>query len=561
MTSARPSDPIFARSAEVILGPNPFVGLRPRDLGREALRALRLAVAQPGNTLSAVARFGRDVAAIARGESQLAPPPKDRRWADPAWVQQPGYKAWLQTYLAFAEALQVWLAELELSTSGRARMEFLTQLVTDAIAPSNFPMQPEAVRRFRETNGQSARDGWKNLLRDIRENRGLPAQVDKSKFEVGRNLATTEGSVVLRTELMELIQYRPRTAKVHELPVLIVPPQINKFYIFDLADDKSVVKGMLDAGLQVFVISWRNPSREQRGWGLSEYAASIDSAVSTVCHISGQTRVNLAGACAGGVTVSSYVAARFASGDTRVKSLTLLVNVLDLSAAGDTPLGLFASPTAIAAAKRLSATKGVLDGKDMASAFAWLRPNDLIWSYWVNNVLLGKPAPAFDVLFWNNDTTRLPARLHGEFMDIYRTNALAEPGRLRLHGVPVDLRRVRCDSYLVAGLTDHITPWKACYRSRQLFRGHSTFVLSNSGHIQSILNPPGNKKAEFWTSDSVTLDGDAWKFGAQRAEGSWWPHWHAWLKQRSGAERDAPASTGGTGFPALGPAPGEYVRG
>jgi polyhydroxyalkanoate synthase len=561
MTGPRPSDPVFARSAEVILGPNPFVGLRVRDLGREALRVLKMAVAQPQVTASAVTRFGRDVAAIARGESQLAPPPKDRRWADDAWMRQPGYKAWLQTYLAFAEALQGWLREQELSTSGRARMEFLAQLVTDALAPSNFPLQPEAVRRFRETGGQSLRDGLKNLVRDIRENRGLPAQVDKSKFGVGYNLATTEGAVVLRTDVMELIQYKPRTARVHELPVLIVPPQINKYYIFDLADDKSVVKSLLDAGLQVFVVSWRNPSAEERCWGLADYASAIDSAVAAMCDITGQTRVNLVGACAGGVTLSSYLAARSAVGDARVRSLTLMVNVLDLSAAGDTPLGLFASPSAIEAAKRYSAAKGVLDGKDMASAFAWLRPNDLIWSYWVNNVLLGKPAPAYDILYWNNDTTRLPARLHGEFMDIYRTNALAEPGRMRLHGVPVDLRRVRCDSYLVAGSTDHITPWKACYRSTQLFRGKSTFVLSNSGHIQSILNPPGNKKAEFWSGEAGVADAEQWKAGAQRAEGSWWPHWHAWLKQRSGTEKEAPAAVGGAGFPEMAPAPGVYVLG
>jgi polyhydroxyalkanoate synthase len=343
--------------------------------------------------------------------------------------------------------------------------------------------------------------------------------------------------------------------------VLIVPPQINKYYIFDLAPEKSVVRGLLEAGFQTFVISWRNPTAEQKDWGLAEYTAGVDMAVSAVCALTGHNKINLAGACAGGITLSSYVAVRAAAGDTRVNSLTLLVNVLDQSGAEETTLGLFATPAAIEAAKRYSARKGVLDGKDLSTAFAWLRPNDLVWSYWVNNVLLGNKPPAFDVLYWNNDSTRLPARLHGEFLDVYKTNALTKAGTLRLHGVPVDLGKVRCDSYLIAGSTDHITPWKACYRSTQLFRGNNTFVLSNSGHIQSILSPPGNKKAEFWSGGKAGADADAWLKSAQRESGSWWPHWHAWLAERSGAELPAPAQPGSADYPELCPAPGTYVHG
>ncbi|MGH8629271.1 MAG: alpha/beta fold hydrolase, partial [Burkholderiales bacterium] len=462
---------------------------------------------------------------------------------------------------ALNQAMSEWIKRQQrVDALGRARLEFLAQFVSDAIAPSNFPWQPEALRKFRETKGQSARQGLRNLLRDLRENKGMPAQVDKTPFKVGGNLANSEGAVVLRTEVIELIQYRPRTAQVRETPVLIVPPQINKFYVFDLSPDKSMVRGLLDAGFQVFIASWRNPTREHRDWGLAEYAAAIDMAVSAVCALTAQTSVNLLGACAGGATLASYVAARAVAGDRRVHSLTLLVNVLDLSAAGDTPLGLFATPATIDAAKRYSASKGVLDGKDMANTFAWLRPNDLVWTYWVNNVLLGNAPPAFDILYWNNDSTRLPARLHGEFLDIYRTNALAKPGTLRLHGVPVDLGRIRCDAYLVAGTTDHITPWKACYQSTQLFKGKSTFVLSNSGHIQSILNPPGNKKSEFWSEGELGPDAEAWRAGAKHHAGSWWPHWHAWLGQRSGKERAAPQRLGGDDYPELGAAPGTYVH-
>ncbi len=562
MARADYTDKVSARSAEVILGPNPFVGFRVRDLVREGVHALGLAAAQPKLTAKAISRFGRDLVEVAGNRSGLTPPPKDRRWADPSWTDNRRYRSWLQAYLAFGKALNGWLdGQTKLDASGRARLEFVLHLVNDALAPSNFPFQPEALRRFRDTKGESARAGLRNLVRDLRENRGLPAQVDKSKFKVGDNLATTEGAVVLRSEVVELIQYRTRSPRVQDVPILIVPPQINKFYIFDLSPEKSLVRSLLDMGFQVFIVSWRNPTRAHRDWGLAEYAAGIDTAVSTVCALTQQTRINLVGACAGGMTLASYVAARAAAGDTRVNTLTLMVNVLDISATGDTPLGLFATPSAIEAAKRYSQAKGVLDGKDMATAFAWLRPNDLIWNYWVNNILLGNAPPAFDVLYWNNDSTRLPARLHGEFMDIYRTNALTQPGKLRLHGVPVDLGKIRCDTYLVAGTTDHITPWKACYRSTQLFGGKNTFVLSNSGHIQSILNPPGNKKAEFWAGGTPGPDPDDWQSGAERHTSSWWLHWYGWLKTRSGNERDAPRQLGSEDYPQLSAAPGEYVHG
>jgi len=560
MSKAAPES-IAAHSAEVILGPNPFVGFRSRDVAREMLRAAKLALAQPQLTARTTVRLGRELMRVMRDESTLAPAPKDRRFADAGWREDARYRKWLQSWLALEKTVEQWLQEQELAAHSRARLQFMSALVTDALAPSNFPWQPEAVKRFRESGGHSALEGVKNLLRDVRENRGLPAQVDKSQFCVGENLANTPGAVVLKTELIELIQYRPTTAQVHELPVLIVPPQINKYYVFDLAPEKSVVHGLLEQGLQVFVISWRNPGPEHRDWGLAEYAAAIDMAVSAICNLGQVSRLNLVGACAGGMTLASYVAARAAAGDARVQSLTLMVNVLDVSAVGETPMGLFATPRAIDAAKRYSQAKGVLDGKDMSTAFAWLRPNDLVWNYWINNVLLGNKPPAFDVLYWNNDSTRLPARLHAEFLDIYSGNALARPGALRLHGVPVDLGRVTCDSYLVAGTTDHITPWKACYRSTQLFGGHKTFVLSNSGHIQSILNPPGNRKAEFWSGDNPGPDAEAWLTSAERQAGSWWLHWHAWLKQRGGALRAAPVRPGSADYPVLGEAPGHYVLG
>lgn len=554
-------DRIAAGSAEALLGPNPFVGFRARDIAREVVRVARLSAAQPRLTARAVAGFGRELHGILSDESKLAPAPRDKRFTDPAWQNDARYRKWLQGYLAFERMADDWLREQDLPAHSRARLKFMIGLLTDAMAPSNFPWQPEALQRFRESGGHSALDGIKSLLRDLRENRGLPAQVDKTQFEVGRNLANTPGAVVFRTEVFELIQYRPLTALVREAPVLFVPPQINKFYIFDLAPEKSVIKSVLEQGFQVFVISWRDPLAEHRDWGLAEYAAAIDMAMSGICNLAGTASINLVGACAGGLTVAAYVAARAAGGDRRVGSLTLLVNVLDVNAIGDTPLGLFATPRAVDAVKRKSLAKGVLDGKDMAAAFSWLRPNDLIWNYWVNNVLLGKQPPAFDLLYWSNDSTRLPARLHAEFLDIFLGNTMTQPGKVRLHGVPVDLRRIKCDSYMLGGTTDHITPWKACYRNTQFFGGRRTFVLSSSGHMQSILNPPGNKKAVFWTGGTLVSDPETWLAGAERHAGSWWPHWHAWLHERSGAQRPAPERLGDGDYPVLAAAPGTYVHG
>ncbi len=545
---------------DVILGPNPFVGFRVRDLLRGGLQVFRLAAAEPQITARAGLHLARQLADVASRQSSLAPAPKDRRFSHPAWRDDAAYHALLQAYLAWNATVAQWLDDQHtIRPTTRARLEYITSLFNDALAPSNFPWNPEAIARFRETGGQSAFDGFKNLLSALRDNRGLPEQVDKSSFKIGESVAMTQGAVILRTELIELIQYTPRKHQAHSIPVLIVPPQINKFYIFDLSPEKSFVGGLLEQGQQVFIVSWRNPTAEHRNWGLAEYAAGIDIAISALCALTNQTSINLVGACAGGMTLASYVAARAAAGDRRVRSMTLMVNVLDVSATGDTPLGLFATPKVIQAAKRYSRRKGVLDGKDMATAFAWLRPNDLIWNYWVNNILLGKKPPAFDVLFWNNDSTRLPARLHEEFLDIYMDNAMANPGTLRLHGVPVDLRKIACDVYLVAGTTDHITPWKACYRSTQMFGGKTSFVLSNSGHIQSILSPPGNKKAEFWAGGTNCPDPEQWLENAHRHAGSWWLHWHAWLGERSGAIVNSPATLGNNSYPVLAAAPGTYV--
>ncbi|WP_027874631.1 alpha/beta fold hydrolase [Spongiibacter marinus] len=556
------SDKPDSSVADVILGPNPIVGFRATDVVRETARAVGIALRQPRLTGIAAKDIANEWIKVLKDDSDLSPAQRDTRFADPEWMDNKAYRQWLQAYLAWVEGINHWVDEQsEISPFAQNRLKFLAGLINDAIAPSNFPWQPVAFRKMKETRGASARAGLRNFLKDLRENRGLPAQVDTSRFKRGDNVANTPGAVVARTEVFELIQYNATQEKAHAIPLLIVPPQINKYYVFDLSPEKSVVRGLLDAGFQVFVVSWRNPGPEHAHWGLSEYSAGIELAVSVACNITGQKKVNLFGACAGGITLASFAAARLAVGDTRINSMSLLVNVLDTGALGDSSLGLFASPRALKAAKRLSKRKGVLDGKEMATAFAWLRPNDLIWNYWVNNILLGNSPPAFDVLYWNGDSTRLPACLHAQFLDIYKNNALTKPGALRLQGVPVDLTKISCDNYIVAGTTDHITPWKACYRSTQLLGGDSTFVLSNSGHIQSILNPPGKKKAEFWAGGETVADADEWRAAAEHVDGSWWPHWHAWLGKRSGRKKAVGNSVGNDAYPAIEAAPGTYIHG
>ncbi|SUD58493.1 poly(R)-hydroxyalkanoic acid synthase, class II [Ectopseudomonas oleovorans] len=430
--------------------------------------------------------------------------------------------------------------------------------MTEAMAPSNSMANPAAVKRFFETGGKSLLDGLSHLAKDMVHNGGMPSQVNMEAFEVGKNLATTEGAVVFRNDVLELIQYKPITESVHERPLLVVPPQINKFYVFDLSPDKSLARFLLRSQVQTFVVSWRNPTKAQREWGLSTYIAALKEAIDVICAITGSKDVNMLGACSGGLTTASLLGHYAALGEPKVNALTLLVSVLDTQL--DTQVALFADEKTLEAAKRRSYQAGVLEGSDMAKVFAWMRPNDLIWNYWVNNYLLGNEPPVFDILYWNNDTTRLPAALHGEFIDMFQTNPLTRPGALEVCGTPIDLKQVTCDFFVVAGTTDHITPWDSCYKSAHLFGGKCEFVLSNSGHIQSILNPPGNPKARYMTNSAMPLDPKAWQESSTKHADSWWLHWQTWLSERSGETKNAPRALGNKKFPAGEAAPGTYVH-
>jgi polyhydroxyalkanoate synthase len=382
--------------------------------------------------------------------------------------------------------------------------------------------------------------------------------VDGSGFVVGENIAATPGGVVFRNEVLELIQYAPQADEVYEVPVLLVPPTINKFYAIDLAPQRSLVEHGVRQGRQMFVISWRNPDSRHASWNLDTYVRAILDALEAVEEITGSARTVLGGVCAGGILAS--ITAAYLAGigrQDRLAAFALAVTVIDNQDAGTAAA--LADERLVGLAKAKSARKGYLDGRELAEVFAWLRPGDLVWNYWVNNYLLGKRPPAFDILFWNSDTTRMTAALHADFVDLAMANSLTRPGGLTVLGVPIDLGSITVDSYVVAGIADHITPWESCYRSAQLLGGTTRFVLSTSGHIAALVNPPGNPKASFHTGDDLTSDAKVWLKGSEVHQGTWWTDVGRWLDERSGARRPAPKELGSHRLGVLAEAPGTYV--
>jgi poly[(R)-3-hydroxyalkanoate] polymerase subunit PhaC len=496
---------------------------------------------------------------IAEGDSEITPPKRDRRFRDPAWSSSPLLRRAVQAYLATGQTAEALLSDAQLSWRDSERLKFFIHNVQAAVAPSNNPLiNPAAWAEFRQTGGQSAVRGIRALASDVAAPPRVPRMVDPDAFEVGRDLAVTPGAVVARSEVCELIQYQPVTPTVHRFPLLIVPPMINKFYITDLAPGRSMIEYLVGQGQQVFVISWRNPGPGHRDWGLDSYGSAVAQSLAAVRSICGAPKASICALCSGGV-VSSMVSAHLSEIRQldQVASLCLGVTVLDQARAG-TAAAMIDERTA-AAAVLASAQRGYLDGRALAEVFAWLRPDDLIWTYWVNNYLQGRTPPPFDILYWNADTTRLPAALHRDFITLALANALTKPGQATMLGSPVDLAQVDVDSYVVAGVADHLCPWQSCYRSTQLLGGSARFVLSTSGHIAAMVNPPTNPKATFQTAPDNPADPREWLAQATIVPGSWWPDYAAWLAERSGGERERPSALGGPGFRPGEPAPGRYV--
>ncbi len=540
---------------------NPLVGLAKEDLIGAVGVMLKATATQPGKVIEHSKSFADDVIKIITMKSDIAPNPKDRRFADATWSQNPFFKAGMQYYLAAEKGVKNFIGDLELDELERTRAHFVAGMVIDSLAPTNtLAGNPAALKKAAETGGASLIRGLKNAYDDIVNNDMLVSQVDKRPFKIGENIACTPGAIIYRTELMELIHYMPATETVHETPLLIIPPQINKAYVNDLSPDKSIVRFLLGNGQQTFLISWRNPTKDHADWGLANYVDGIIEAIGVICEVTGSKQVNVSGACSGGITMSAMLSKLASKGDKRVNAVSLMVCVLKPEIT-DSEVGSLVSEHGIELARQRSRKAGVLDGASLSRMFAWLRPNDLVWNYVVNNYLLGEDPPAFDILFWNNDATNLPAQLHSDYLDLYGDQPFAQPGTAEIAGHLVDLTKVTSDLYIVAGVTDHITPWKACYRSTQLFGSKNIeFILSHSGHIQAMLNPPGNPKAKFYRADGkAPAAPEKWMAKAEEHAGSWWPHWAQWLKARAGAEKAAPTELGSKAHPPVGAAPGQYV--
>ncbi|MDD9908931.1 MAG: alpha/beta fold hydrolase [Ahrensia sp.] len=552
---------IAADASESTLALNPLVAPRGQDMMKAYNSMVRAAITQPDQLARQWLRFAGEMGNIFTMRSQVEPDPKDRRFADPAWKDNPVNKALMQSYLAWAETVTESVNGLKLGDKDAARARLMTSMFVDAMAPSNALLtNPTAMKTLFETGGQSAVEGLKNFFHDMTKNGGLPSSVDDSKFKVGENLANTLGKVVFRNEVIEVIHYTPTTDKVWQRPFVIVPPQINKYYAVDLSEGKSMVRFLLESGMQPFCISWRNPTAKHRDWTLQTYIEALDEAIDAICDLSGCDSVSMMGSCSGGITLASYAGWLAAQEkDDKIEALVFAVCVLDTMASTDNDMAALVTPQTVMAAKQASKLRGVLDGQDMAKMFAWMRPNDLIWNYWVNNYLLGNQPPAFDVLYWNADTTRLPAGLHGDFLDLIFTNPFLKAGALSIGGHAIDMRKVKKPAYVIGGTTDHITPWKAVYETARIFGEDTTFVLSNSGHLQSLLNPPGNPKAWYVKGAAKADDADAWVETGERQTGSWWLDWVEFLKSNSGKEIKAPKEQGNKKFPILGDAPGTYV--
>ena len=515
---------------------------------------------QPGAVAGRVGTLARELGSIVAGRSDRAPGRADKRFTDPAWQHNPLLHRIMQGYLAAAETADEVLVDANLDWRDHDKMRFVIDNLLEGLAPSNSPLlSPLGWKALIDTGGVSAVRGVRAFARDMFSKPRVPAMVEPDAFAVGETLAITKGAVVAQNSVFELIQYAPQTAKVRTVPLLIVPPVINKFYVLDLAPGRSMIEYFVAQGQQVFLISWRNPQARHRDWGFDTYGAAIVEAMDAVDKIAGTDTVQLLGICSGG-TLAAMTAAHLTDiGEAdRMAGFSLAVTVLDQSRAGFA-LAMM-SDRAAQAAIRVSARKGYLDGRALAEMFAWLRPTDLVWRYWVNNYVQGRPPAAFDVLFWNADATRMAAALHRDFVLMGLNNSLATPGAVSMLGSPVDLSKVTVDAYVVGGVTDHICPWQATYRSARLLGSKDNrYVLSTSGHIQALVNPPGNPKASYRAGPADAEDPAQWLESAQKLSDSWWVDFIGWLAERSGPEVDAPKTLGGEGFPPLGPAPGGYV--
>lgn len=554
-------------AAEAKYGPDPY------GVGRAFMELTAQMMANPAKIIEAQAELWNEYLKLwhsatrrmlgEQAEPVAQPAKGDSRFKDPAWEENFLFDFIKQSYLLTANWVQDRVAGIEgLDDHTKRKVAFYTKQFVDAMAPSNFVMtNPKVLRETIETRGENLVKGLGNLLKDLEAGKGTLQirQTDMQAFEVGRNIAVTPGKVIFQNELMQLLQYEPTTDKVFKRPLLIIPPWINKFYILDLQPKNSFIKWATEQGHTVFVISWVNPDEQLAKKSFEDYMlegplAALDAIEQAI----GERDANVIGYCLGGTLLGSTLAWMAAKRDNRFKSATYFAAMVDFTEVGD--LEVFIDEDQLKALEQRMGEKGYLEGSSMANAFNMLRSNDLIWSFVINNYLLGRDPFPFDLLYWNSDATRMPAAMHSFYLrNMYQHNKLAQPGGVTLAGVPIDLRKVKTPAFILATREDHIAPWKSVYRGTQLYSGPNRFVLAASGHIAGVINPPAAKKYSHWTNEATPPDPEEWLAGATEHPGSWWPAWAEWVAQYGGQKVPA-RKPGEGGLKAIEDAPGSYVR-
>lgn len=526
---------------------------------------LQQLAAMQGDYLKSVTEiWNQSLGRLTATDAAATPKIGDRRFSAEAWAKNPAAAYTAQMYLLNARTLLQMAEAVQGDEKTKARIRFAVQQWIDAASPANYlAFNPEALQKALETKGESIAAGMQHMLEDLQK--GHVSQTDERVFEVGRNVATTEGTVVFENELMQLIEYKPLTAKVHERPMLFVPPCINKFYILDLQPDNSVIRYTVEQGHRVFVVSWRNPDDSLAAKTWDDYIEQGPiAAIRAVQDIAGSEQINTLGFCVGGTILSTALAVLAARGEQPAASVTLLTTLLDFSDTGI--LDIFVDEASVQLREMTIGAQAptgpaLLKGQELATTFSFLRPNDLVWNYVVGNYLKGETPPPFDLLYWNGDSTNLPGPMYCWYLrHMYLQNDLKEPGRLTVCGEKVDLSKVEAPFFIYASREDHIVPWTSAYGSTALFPGKRKFVLGASGHIAGVINPPAKGKRSFWTNDKLPATAQQWFDGATEHPGSWWTTWSDWLKPNGGKLVNAPKAPGSRKYKAIEPAPGRYVK-
>ena len=551
--------PEASAGIDVVLAASAFDTMRDRIPGVELLRTAEAIVRHPGPAAQEITVLARRVGSIVGG-SATPDTPMDRRFVDRGWRDNALMRRLAMSYLASCEAVERIVADAEVDWRTKERVRLFVDNVLAAVAPSNNPMlNPSSLKQAIDTGATCWIRGLRQLTADMQSRPRMPALVDTTQFTLGENIAATPGKVVLRNGLCELIQYQPTTERVDEVPVLMVASPVNKYYLLDLNPKTSVIAAELAGGRQVFVASWVNPDREDAEHGLDDYVQSVVTMLHAVADICGCDRAHLLGLCGGGLialAAAGYFAAH--GQQQRLATLTLGIAVVDFERGG-LPGALLDRKVAERAIKRAN-RDGYFDGLNTAAVFAWLRPNEGIWANVVNNYLLGERPPAIEMLYWAADQTNMTVHLGSDLLEIVLGNSFVLPGAIKVLGMPLDLRKITVDTYVLGASTDHITPWRDCYRTRAALGATTTFVLARGGHAVAIATPPGATKGSYRTGDSTSADTDEWLNDSTDNAGSWWDHWNDWISKRTPETRPAPSTLGSRTYPPLADAPGSHVR-